>query len=69
MVDVALGLLGAEGVQFLALPQGAQGGNGEHLGLAPFEQAGPVGAGQKPYLAKDVAQFPRCAPIGALPFL
>ena len=66
MVDVALGVLDAQAVEHLLVRARAEGGDGEHLGLAAGEEGGAVGAGQHADLDGDVADVARAAPVGAL---
>ncbi len=65
MVQEALAVLRREGVQALLLSCGAQGGDGEGLGLAAGEEARTVGAGQDAHLAGDGADLGQAAPVGA----
>ena len=54
-----------KGVQFLGFLGGAQGGQGEHLGLAAGEQAGAMRARADADLAPDRADLGQAAAIGA----
>ena len=66
VVHVALGVDGGEGVEFLGFLGGAEGGQGQHLGLAAGEQAGAVGARADAHFAPDRADLGQGAAIGAL---
>ena len=62
----ALGFVDVEAVDALLVPGGAQGEQGEHLGLAPREQAGAVGARRHLDVAVDVPDLVHTAAVGAL---
>ena len=66
MVDVALGVLDAEAVEHLLVRACAEGGDGEHLGLAAGEEGRAVGAGQNADLDCDGADVLGAATVGAL---
>ena len=66
MVDVPLGLLLVDAVQQLVVPDRAQGGHGEHLGLATGEHAGAVDAGQQGHLGGQGAHVVHAAAVHAL---
>ena len=65
MVHELLGVLGAHGVQGLLHGQRRQRCYGQHLGLAPGEQAAAVGAGQFADAARDGADLVGPASVGA----
>ena len=65
VVHELLGIVGGQGVQVLLHAQGAQGGRGQHLGLAPGEETRAVGAGQDAHLAGDGADLRQAAAVGA----
>ena len=64
VVHELLGVVRPHGVQGLLHGQGGQGGNGEHLGLAPGEEAAAMGAGQFAHAASDGADLVGPAPVG-----
>ncbi|KKR74136.1 MAG: hypothetical protein UU16_C0005G0023 [Candidatus Woesebacteria bacterium GW2011_GWA2_40_7] len=64
-MDKALALFQSQAVQHLLLAGGAQGGDGQDLGLPAGEKAGAVGARQEAYLAAKGADFRDAAPADA----
>ncbi len=66
MMDIALGVLGVDGVQLLSGGQGVQGADGQHLGLAAGEQAGAVYPGQHANLSIQRTNFVHAAAVHTL---
>ena len=66
VVDIALGLLGVDGVQLLRGGQGVQRADGEHLRLASGEQAGAVDSGQDADLGVERTNLVHLAAVDAL---
>ena len=66
VVHEALGFLDVEAVDALLVPGRAQGEQGQHLGLAPGEETGAVGARSHPDVAVDRADLVHAAAVGAL---
>ena len=66
MEQEALRLVGAQGVDLLGVPDGAEGRETEYLGLAPLEEAAAVGPWQESHLAVERAYLLQASPVGAL---
>src|SRR6266542_2538090 len=66
VMDVTLAIFDAEAVKYLLIGSGAQGGDGQHLGLPAGEQAGAVRSGQHAYFDGDRADVCGAAAIRAL---
>ena len=67
VVHVALLVVDADGVEQLVHARHAEGGDVEHLGLAPLEQARAVGGGDDPDLGGHGTQVGAAAPVHADP--
>ena len=65
VVHETLGLLRIEAIQALLFPGGAQGGDGQHLGLAPVEEPRSVGPRRDADLTGYGPDIFRATPIGA----
>ena len=66
MVHIPLLLLFPDGVQLLGGGEGVQGADGQHLGLAPGEEAGAVDAGQHAHLGGQGTDLVLGAPVYAV---
>ena len=66
VVNIALFGLAVDAVQHLGIADRAQGGHGQHLGLAAGEQTGAVYAGQQAHFGGQRADFIHLAAVHAL---